>query len=87
MTERPAKKTLQIHKPRDTSVRKPTPEEVIEFLENYRRLMDPRARQPLKLISMKVDIPLLDAFKFKAEQEGIPYQTKIKELMRNWLKS
>jgi len=79
------KKSLQKQKPRDTSTRRPTPDEVVEFLENYRQLMDPRARLPLKLISMKVDVPLLDAFKFKARQEGVPYQTKIKQLMRDWL--
>jgi uncharacterized protein (DUF4415 family) len=79
------KKIVQKHKPRDPALRKPTPEEVVEFLENYRRLMDPRERLPLKLISIKMDEPLLDAFKFKAGLEGIPYQTKIKQLMREWL--
>lgn len=79
------KKTLQMHKPRDPSVRRPTPDEVVDFLENFRLLQDPQARLPLKLISMKVDVPLLSAFKFKAAQEGVPYQTKIKQLMREWL--
>ncbi len=79
------KKTLQLHKPRDPSVRRPTPDEVVEFLENFRILQDPQAKLPLKLISMKVDVPLLAAFKLKAAQEGVPYQTKIKQLMREWL--
>ena len=79
------KKALQMHKQRDPSVRRPTPDEVVDFLENFRILQDPQARLPLKLISMKVDVPLLSAFKFKAAQEGVPYQTKIKQLMREWL--
>jgi predicted DNA binding CopG/RHH family protein len=74
-----------MHKQRDPSVRRPTPDEVVDFLENFRILQDPQARLPLKLISMKVDVPLLAAFKFKAAQEGVPYQTKIKQLMREWL--
>jgi len=79
------KKALQMHKPRDPSVRRPTPDEVVDFLENFRLLQDPQAKLPLRLISMKVDVPLLSAFKFKAAQEGVPYQTKIKQLMREWL--
>ena len=79
------KKALQMHKPRDPSVRRPTPDEVVDFLENFRLLQDPQAKLPLRLISMKVDVPLLAAFKFKAAQEGVPYQTKIKQLMREWL--
>ena len=79
------KKALQMHKQRDPSIRRPTPDEVVDFLENFRILQDPQARLPLKLISMKVDMPLLAAFKFKAAQEGVPYQTKIKQLMREWL--
>lgn len=38
-----------------------------------------------RLISMKIEPSLLAAFKKKAELEGIPYQKKIKELMKNWL--
>jgi uncharacterized protein (DUF4415 family) len=79
------KKALQKHKPRDKATRRPTPEEVVEFMENYWQLMDPRARLPLKLISIKMDVPLLESFKLKAAREGIPYQTKIKQLMREWL--
>lgn len=85
MTKKTKRKVVQRHKPRDPAVRKPTVEEVVEFLENYRRLMDPRARLPSKLISIKVEEPLLASFKFKAASTGIPYQTKIKQLMREWL--
>lgn len=60
---------------------------IVTFLENFQKMVDPRAQAPSKLISMKVSIPLLEAFRFKCEQEKIPYQTKIKQLMEQWLKN
>lgn len=59
---------------------------IIEFIEMFRDLTDPRAKHPLKLISIKVPEPLLAAFRFKAGQLGIPYQTMIKRLMMEWLR-
>ena len=59
---------------------------ILEFLENFRLLTDPRAQLPSKLISMKVPEPLLSAFRFKCDQRGIRYQTMIKRLMEEWLK-
>jgi len=58
--------------------------EIIEFLENYRMLVSevPEKCHP---ISLKVEPSLLNAFKQKAALEGIPYQTIIKKLMRDWL--
>ena len=38
------------------------------------------------LISMKIEPSLLSAFKRRAAQQNIPYQTLIKQLMRDWLK-
>ncbi|MEY4630198.1 MAG: hypothetical protein RIQ81_318, partial [Pseudomonadota bacterium] len=66
MRKKTNRKALQKHKPRDPSLRKPTPEEVVEFLENYRKLLDPRVRLPSKLISLKVEEALLASFKAKA---------------------
>ena len=62
-----------------------TPDQIIEFLENYRMLF---ANIPEKsqLISLKIEPSLLKAFKRRAELEGIPYQTQIKLLMKEWLK-
>lgn len=60
---------------------------IVEFLENFRQLTDPRAQHKSKLISIKIPEPLLAAFKFKAEQEKTPYQKIIKQLMVAWLKS
>lgn len=61
-----------------------TPDQIIEFMENYRNLMG-RTPEKCQLISMKIEPSLLNAFKQKAKLEGIPYQTKIKELMRDWM--
>lgn len=61
-----------------------TPDQIIEFLENYRHLV---AKTPEKcqLISLKIQPSLLNAFKKKANLEGSAYQTKIKQLMWNWI--
>lgn len=61
-----------------------TPEQIIDFLENYRQLMA-NTPQKCQLISMKIEPSLLAAFKQKAKLEGIPYQTKIKQLMKQWI--
>lgn len=59
---------------------------IVEFLEMFRMLSDPRAQFPSKLISIKIPEPLLAAFKFQAQRKGIPYQTLIKQLMVAYLK-
>lgn len=59
--------------------------EVMNFIENDKRKLDPRAKKPSKLISIKIPEPLLEAFRYKAEREKTPYQTKIKELMMEYL--
>ena len=60
---------------------------IVEFLESFRQLADPRSAKAPKLISMKVPEPLLAAFRFKAERENKKYQTKIKELMLEYVRS
>jgi predicted DNA binding CopG/RHH family protein len=62
-----------------------TPDQTIEFLENYRSLFS-TIPEKSQLISLKIEPTLLKAFKRKAELEGIPYQTQIKQLMKGWLK-
>jgi predicted DNA binding CopG/RHH family protein len=63
------------------------PEQIVEFLENFRSLHDPinRTRGKSKLISLKVPENLLSAFKVRAQTEGVPYQTQIKKLMQEWV--
>lgn len=63
--------------------RRSSPDEIAEFLENFREMHAPNA--PSRLISMKVPEPLLGGFKLRCKLEGVRYQTKIKELMREWL--
>ncbi len=48
---------------------------IIEFLEKFQKMVDPRAQHPSQLISLKVPVPLLEAFKARAKFLGIPYQT------------
>ncbi len=58
---------------------------IVEFLEQFRILADPRAQHKSKLISIKIPEPLLAAFRYKADHDGVPYQTMIKRLMLEWL--
>ena len=58
---------------------------IVEFLEQFRILADPRAQHKSKLISIKIPEPLLAAFRYKADLDGVPYQTMIKRLMLEWL--
>ena len=57
-----------------------------ENLRFYHKLDAKREMGKSKLISMKIQEPLLDAFKQKSEFIGVPYQTQIKVLMKDWLK-
>lgn len=64
--------------------REMSPDEIARFLDEFRRLHGKRKSRS-KLISMKVPEDLLSAFKTRAKLDGIPYQTKIKRLMADWL--
>ena len=80
------KRGLQLSKAGDTApleLEDVTP--IIEFLEMFQQISDPRAQLPLKLISLKIPVPLLEAFKFRCRELGVPYQTMIKRLMKEWL--
>ena len=61
-----------------------SPDQVLRFLDDFRRLHGAPAA-PSKLISMKVPEDLLAAFKAQAKLEGVPYQSQIKALMKEWL--
>ena len=58
-------------------------DEIAEFLENFREMYAPEAAS--RLISMRVPEPLLTGFKLRCKLEGARYQTKIKQLMRQWM--
>jgi len=61
-----------------------TPDQVLQFLDDFRRLHGERPATS-KLISMKVPEDLLSTFKAKAKLRNIPYQTQIKILMKAWV--
>lgn len=61
-----------------------TPDQILEFLENYRMLFA-KSKKKSRLISLKIDPSLLEAFKQKSALMGVPYQTQIKKLMREWM--
>jgi len=63
------------------------PEQIIKFLEDFRKLHYGQIKSPSKLISMRVPQNLLKAFKQKAETQNVIYQVKIKELMKKWVDS
>lgn len=60
------------------------PQDIVRFLEDFRMLQG-QARARSRLISMRVPEPLLAAFQARARLAGVPYQTQIKKLMRDWL--
>jgi len=62
-----------------------TPDEIIQYLDDFRQLHGARVSSRSKLISMKVPESLLNVFKAQAGREGVPYQTKIKALMKEWV--
>ncbi len=61
-------------------------EQILRFLDNYRRLHAPDLEND-RQINLSVSEELLATFKFKAEASGTRYQTKIKELMQEWVES
>lgn len=67
--------------------RKMTSGQILAFLEDFRTLHAAAvAPRKSRLISLKVPEPLLASFKIKAQLSGIPYQTQIKRLMKDWTK-
>lgn len=56
----------------------------ITFVENFMKLSAYSQTHKSKLISLKVPEDLLNMFREKCALEDIAYQTKIKELMRQW---
>jgi len=61
-----------------------SPLEIVKFLDDFAKLRFATAGGSV-LISIKIPAPLLSAFKAKAHLSGTKYQTKIKELMSEWI--
>jgi len=71
-----------------TECRKLTSEQILLFLDNFRQLHGNIVKEKKsKLISMKVPEDLLQNFKTKSLLHKTPYQTMIKNLMKQWLNS
>jgi len=60
-------------------------DEVVRFLDGFRKIHGPGPKS--RLISMRVSEPLLESFRAKCKLGRIRYQTRIKELMLEWLES
>jgi len=65
------------------SIRDSSPDEIARFLDEFRQIHAPGRSS--RLISMRVSEPLLHSFKRKCRLEGTRYQTRIKQLMAEWL--
>jgi predicted DNA binding CopG/RHH family protein len=59
----------------------------LQFLEDFRKLQDRKIRSKSRLISLRIDEVLLERFKDKAKNFGLPYQTLLKKLIRDYLTS
>lgn len=67
-----------------------SPEATLQFLDEFAKLHSAKLLSQTSdtksiLISMKVPPGLLQAFKSQCQLKGIPYQTQIKKIMREWL--
>ena len=67
--------------------KKLTPEQVVQFLEDFRQVTGAGQPSKSKLSSIKIPENLLNSFKMQAKMEGRAYQTMIKDLMQAYLKS
>ena len=59
-------------------------DDIARFLDDFRRIHANKHSRS-RLISMKVPVDLLEAFKTKSSLAGLRYQTQIKELMKSWV--
>jgi len=65
--------------------KKLTSNQIVEFLDQFRIIANAGYKSQSKLISIKIPLELLEAFKFKAKLQNRAYQTVIKDLMQLWL--
>ena len=62
-----------------------TAEQIVQFLDDFRLIHAPTDKPGSTLISIRIESDLLNAFKTRAQLDGVRYQTRIKELMRRSL--
>lgn len=61
-----------------------TADQILQFLEDFQNLHS-ELSEKCHPISIKIEPSLLRAFKAKCELLGVPYQTQIKKLMKEWI--
>jgi predicted DNA binding CopG/RHH family protein len=66
-----------------------TPEQTVQFLDDFRLLHAGRALGQGKSTQINVRVPeaLLRVFRARAEAAGVAYQTQIKRLMEEWVRN
>ena len=63
-----------------------TPNQIMEFLEGFRKLHGVKnPKEKSRLISIKIPENLLRVFRAQCDLKGTPYQTQIKNLMKEWV--
>ena len=65
--------------------KKMSPDQIVQFLEDFRTLQSAQPTVKTRLISIKVPEDLLRAFRACCELKDVKYQTQIKKLMSAWL--
>lgn len=61
-------------------------DEVLGYLEDFREMQGAAKPSKSRLVSIRIEDRLLELFKMKAKKEGSKYQTKLKELMWEYVK-
>lgn len=67
-------------------VKKVTPEEAVQFLEDFRIMMSEK-KLPTKPISLRVPENILNSYKTMAKFEGKKYQSLIVEALEFYIKN
>lgn len=62
-----------------------TPEQILRFLDEFRRLQAPARPPGTRLVPVEVPEDLLQAFRDKAREHGVPFQTQLERLMQQWI--
>jgi len=60
-------------------------DQIVRFLDDFRLINRHLKRSVTKLVSIKIETDLLNACKVQAQLDGVPYQARIKKLMRESL--
>lgn len=72
---------------REVSTTSLSPEQIIQFIDDIQHLTRLSSSSKSKLISIKIPEGLLRLFRIKCESQKVAYQTQIKILMENWLRT